>query len=283
MPKNQFNYIPSDEFENATEQDFVDIEGDIYAEEDRAGSPHSSAESFLRAVEQSRLLTVDGEQFLFKRLNFLRFRANALEAASKGKRKSRKTQREIDRLLEEASLTREQIACANLRLATSIVRKHAPTPQDFDEMLAEANAILLNAIDKFDYSRGFRFSTYATHAIQRHTFRFIDRQRKRQQREHSNDDVVSREAVAPVADDSTANKLMNAVETLMSSFDTTLDEREQLIVRERFGLGGKKGKSMRAIGDEIGLSKERVRQILNESVEKLAKVAGHLESVFNGE
>ena len=70
LPENQFDFIPSDEFENATEQDFVDIDVDIYAEEDRPSSPNSSAESFLRAVAQSRLLTVDGERFLFKRLNF---------------------------------------------------------------------------------------------------------------------------------------------------------------------------------------------------------------------
>ena len=162
MSKNKIAYIPSDEFANATEQDFADIDCAIYAEEDRPCSPHSSAESFLRAVEQSRLLTADGERFLFKRLNFLRFRASALHAASKGERKSRKTQREIDRLLEEANATREQIACANLRLATSIVRKYAASHHDFDELLAEANTIMLNAIDKFDYSF-FRLSPVNPH------------------------------------------------------------------------------------------------------------------------
>ena len=63
--------------------------------------------------------------------------------------------------------------------------------------------------------------------------------------------------------------------------DEALDEREQLIIRGRFGLDGSgKGKSFRAIGDELGISKERARQIFQQSIEKLGAVAKPFESVF---
>ncbi len=51
---------------------------------------------------------------------------------------------------------------SNLRLVASIARKFSKSRNDFEELLSEGNAILLYAVDKFDFSRGFRFSTYAT-------------------------------------------------------------------------------------------------------------------------
>ena len=144
----------------------------------------------MQAIDESRLLTFEGEQFLFKRLNFLRFRANALQVTLPPRKPPRKTLKEIQRLLNEAEETRSQIVHANLRLVTSIARRIAPTPDDFDEFVAEANTILVNAIDKFDFSRGYRFSTYATHAIQRHLYRYINRAGKRRQRETASQDSI---------------------------------------------------------------------------------------------
>ncbi|MGI9454986.1 MAG: sigma factor, partial [Aeoliella sp.] len=194
LANSRIEYVPNDEFVSVTEHDFAEIDFQLYRDEDQPGplQGRQLAESFLTAVEQSRLLTFEGEQFLFKRLNFLRFRACALQSALKNKRRPGKTLREIDRLLSEAKETREQIACANLRLVTSISRRLANSADDFDEFLAEANTILLNAIDKFDYSRGYRFCTYVTHAVQRHIYRLISR-RAKQKKHESSEELIAYE------------------------------------------------------------------------------------------
>src|SRR5690606_38354574 len=60
---------------------------------------------------------------------------------------------------------------ANLRLLVSLAKKFAHNFQHFEELLSEGHVKLMQAVDKFDYSRGFRFSTYATHAICRTYYR----------------------------------------------------------------------------------------------------------------
>ncbi|TWT34553.1 sigma-70 family RNA polymerase sigma factor [Blastopirellula retiformator] len=284
MSNPEIKFIPNDEFESTTEMDFEAIDVELYAAEDRppGDNPKVAVSSLLCAVEQSRLLTFEGEQFLFKRLNFLRFRASALQSTLKNRRNTKKTDAEIARLLCEAEQTREQIAHANLRLATSISQKHAQSRDEFEEFLAESNAILLNAIDKFDYARGYRFSTYATHAIQRNLFRWIEKRNKRRKLE-TPEEVAIQTAASPSVDPDqpTDQDVQLAFDAIMSRIGDALDDREQFIVRERFGLDHLgKGKSLREIGDELGISKERARQLYQRSIEKLAEVAKPFEALF---
>lgn len=285
MNTQEINYIPNDMFPAMSEHDFAEIDGSLYVDEDDGPAwtdEKTVAETLLNAIEDSRLLTFEGEQFLFKRLNFLRFRASALQATLTGKRSDRKTLKEIDRLLSEATESQQQVACANLRLATSIARKLSKSSEDFEEYQAEAYTILLKAIEKFDYSRGYRFSTYATHAIQRHLFRFSERNQKQSKRVHANSDIIlDAGSYAQDPDEPTEQDVSAAVEMIVASFDHTLDERERFIVRARFGLDGTgKGKTLREIGEETGISKERVRQLIQQSLEKLAEVAQPLASTF---
>lgn len=67
---------------------------------------------------------------------------------------------------------REQMIAANLKLAVSVAKKFLYTEEPFDDLIQEGNIGLMKAVDKFDWRRGFRFSTYATlwikQSIQRH-------------------------------------------------------------------------------------------------------------------
>ena len=279
-------FIPSDDFESTAEADFQEIDFELYAVEEQApGSLDCNhvAASLLSALQQSRLLTFEGEQLLFKQLNFLRFRASAIQASLHPTRPAKKKVREMGRLLHEAEEAREELARANLRLVASIAGKLSISREEFDEFVAEGNAIMLYAIDKFDYSRGYRFSTYVTHAVQRHLYRVIDRRRKRAQREHAREaDMMAEEPTIETDPNAlTEDDIQTAATAIIARIDETLDEREQVIIRGRFGLDGTgEGKTFKVLGDQLGLSKERVRQLFQKGIEKLGEVAKPFESTF---
>lgn len=276
LSKQKIEFIPSDEFQNASQHEFETAEIDVYAD-GGADVSFDDAELMVFAIDNLRLLSAEGEKFLFKRLNFLRFRANALQATLKSGKRNNKTEVEITRLLDDAAQTRNQIACANLRLIRSIARRTSTSQQEFEEFVGEANTVLLGAIDKFDYARGFRFSTYVTLAVQRHLCRVIKRKQKDREQTRSIQDL-EKCVVDNTLSENSEKQLIAAVETIVESFDRVLDSREKYIVVERFGLSeNSKGKSLKVIGDELCLSKERVRQLLQASLEKLAEVAKPLE------
>lgn len=279
-------FIPNDGFDDTVESDFQDIDFELYVVEEQAPASLDASRveaSLLNPLQESHLLTFDGEQLLFKQLNFLRFRANAIQAGLNPKRPSTKKLKEVHRLVCEAEEVREELAKANLRLVVSVAGKVSISRDEFDEFVAEGNGILLYAIDKFDYSRGYRFSTYLTHAVQRHLYRLIDRRRKRAQREHACEAELMAQEPMIETDPSEAieDEIKVAAAAVISKIDDTLDERERVIVRGRFGLDDSEGgKTFRELGEQLGLSKERVRQLLQRSLEKLGEVAKPFESIF---
>lgn len=245
-----------------------------------SGEPQTDA-SLLKGLQQGRLLTAEGERYLFRRMNWLKYRAQVLSESLHPSRPSRKKRQQIDRLLHDADAARAQIAAANLRLVASIAGRLSNSVDEFHDCVAEGNLILLKAIDLFDFSRGYRFSTYATHAIQRRLYRLMSQRLKRSRRESTpGGDMFSVLAEpAPEADQTSRAELERVASHILASIDETLDEREQLIVRGRFGLDGTgKSKTFRHLAEQLGLSKERIRQLLQRAISKLAATWGHLAS-----
>ncbi|QDT57179.1 RNA polymerase sigma factor RpoD [Caulifigura coniformis] len=213
------------------------------------------------------LLTAVGEQSLFRRMNFLRYKASRLRSRLSRTNPKKKAVDEIERLQQEAETCRSMIAQANLRLVAKIARKLSRN-EDFEDFQSEGNFILLYSIDRFDIDRGFRFSTYATHAIQRHLYRQMHRKARRTSRESITAGEILAESVeaAPVAEEPDFDPaLSKRVVELMN----TLDPREAAILKARFGFGGDKGEPLRAVATRLGLSKERVRQLQKRAIERL--------------
>jgi RNA polymerase sigma factor (sigma-70 family) len=247
----------------------------LYVQEPNETAQRRSAAGCVQsALADCRLLTAEGEQHLFKRLNFVSFRADAIEKTLHPSRPSKKKLAELKRLRAEETSIRDEIAVANLRLVASIAARVARSGGDFDEFFSEGNSILIKCIEKFDYSRGFRFSTYVTTAIQRHLYRLISKNAKLRSVESVRDDEILRQVPGVESNEALQTVEFNAAQAIISRMDEALDDRENFIVRGRLGLDGSgSGKTFQRLGDDLGLSKERIRQLFNRGIEKLGDLA----------
>ena len=79
----------------------------------------------------------------------------------------------FDRAIDGYLSARELMTTANLKLALSVAKKYLYTEEPFDDLIQEANMGLMKAVDKFDWRRGFRFSTYATPWIRQSVQRYV--------------------------------------------------------------------------------------------------------------
>lgn len=236
-------------------------------------SPLERPATLRSALDQNDRIAAEEEKALFARLHFLKFRREALESTLEMSGKSKKIHREIQHLTREIDSTRNTIAEKFLRLLASIARHLAPSSQDYDDYFSEGSTVLLYAIDKFDPARGYRFSTYATHAIRRHLYRVFKRRLKQQKREVAAEMSLRSDSYEDFGDDTlTDEDAADATELLYERMQCCLDAREREIVVSRFGLGDDPGgKSFQAISDYMGLSKERIRQLFNRAIQKLGK------------
>jgi RNA polymerase primary sigma factor len=235
--------------------------------------PHDLPAHLARLCE-SKLLTAEVERTLFQRMNYLKFRANAIRAQLDPKRPNRRALEKAESFLAQASAVRDTIIRANMRLVISIVKKFVGPQHSFDDMLSDGTMSLMQAVDKFDYARGFRFSTYAYRAITRNAYRSIMDQHKANSRFASGAD----ESVFDVIDDRESGwiseQLWTRLRTQMAGLLDHLDRREQFIVRSRFALGAhRKVRTFQSLAEKLGISKERVRQLEQRAVEKLRKMA----------
>jgi RNA polymerase sigma factor (sigma-70 family) len=143
----------------------------------------------------------------------------------------------------------------------SIAKKHSLQGESLFELISDGNVSLLRAVEKFDYGRGNKFSTYASWAIMKNYARSIPEEKK--QREHyltGAEDVF--EARADVRSDE--QELLAQAETARSKINILLDgldPRTREVIKMRNGLDGSAEMTLEQIGKLFGITKERVRQI----------------------
>ncbi|MBP7690679.1 MAG: RNA polymerase sigma factor RpoD [Anaerolineales bacterium] len=115
---------------------------------------------YLKEMARVPLLTTEQEVDLAKRLERGLKAEKQLEVASA--RANFKRQAQLQGHVEDARGAREHLIKANTRLVVSIAKKYIGRGVPFLDLIQEGNLGLMKAVEKFDYRRGFRFSTYAT-------------------------------------------------------------------------------------------------------------------------
>ena len=296
------------------------------AEKYETGPTGDTVRMYLKEIGRVGLLSGDEERRMAKAIESGNFaaieideRADSLDATDR---------RRLLRIVEDGQTAKSDLIQANLRLVVSIAKRYSGRGMLFLDLIQEGNLGLMRAVDKFDYTKGFKFSTYATWWIRQAITRSIADQARtiripvhmvesmnrvlrmqRQmhqelEREPSLDELAERcempvervrdilrisqdplsldspvgeeedsnladfiqDASVDAPDDAAAKKmLIEAVDEALGE----LSEREQEIVRMRFGLDDGQARTLEEVGREFGVTRERVRQIEAKTLAKL--------------
>ena len=235
---------------------------------------HSGLPPYLASLYEMSLLTREQEMHLFRKMNYLKYKASSLRAQlDRNQPKSRLMDR-IEKLYDEAVATKNQIIRANLRLVVSIAKRYVGPAGDFFELVSDGNMSLIKAVGKFDFSRGFRFSTYASWAIMKNFARALPVVRRQQSRFSTSCSEMFSTVEDSRADQYEQESAQIQRESHVAGILKRLDERERQIVTTRFGLTrGREPLTLQQVGAALGITKERVRQIQSRAMGKLRMAA----------
>ncbi|MEQ8850585.1 MAG: sigma-70 family RNA polymerase sigma factor [Phycisphaerales bacterium] len=290
----------------AKEQDFIDSEAfytnnaekEIYELQPDVAKPDTTwyhpvmddvtASSRTRSVKSSQqvILTAAEEKILFHQFNYARYRVRELQHAIWARPDRTPTPAQAQEILgwhRRADRIREQIAETNLALVLAMAKRTRMSEVDFADLVSEGNMALLRAVDKFDAGRGFKFSTYACRAILKAFSRQGMKLSKYRQRFPTDfDPKLERSNFLETKRADFERDAADEVRRIVTENQADLSQVERTVIEHRFGLENgaqEKPMTLEQVGQIIGVTKERVRQIQNKAMEKI-KV--ELEANFLG-
>jgi RNA polymerase sigma factor (sigma-70 family) len=247
---------------------------DEYEMQRRSMKVPKDAPPELAPLYEVPLLNKEQEQHLFRQMNFLKYRAANLRKELDPAHARIQDLQQIEDLQKQATAVKDRLINCNMRLVVSIAKRHAGQAENFFELLSDGNMSLIRAVEKFDYSRGNKFSTYASWAIMKNYARSIPDDKKHRERY-----VTGHEEMFEATADSRSNEReqLNTQEQAANRVNRlleTLDERERQIIRMRAGLDNySEGMTLEEIGQQLGITKERVRQLNVRIMNKLRNMA----------
>jgi RNA polymerase primary sigma factor len=212
------------------------------------------------------------EAHLFLKMNYLKYRAQELRNAVEADSQSDAERAEIERLELLAQSVKHQIVRSNLRLVLSIAKGRAGPDRGLLDLVSDGHLALILAAEKFDVSRGFKFSTYAHCAIVREFGRTIGKESRWRRRFVTGHLETAQEPFGH-SDEDGGDAAWDQDQAAVSEMLSPLTDRERTVIVGRFGLDGGREKTLRVLGEELGVTRERVRQIESEARAKLRQIA----------
>ena len=228
-------------------------------------------------------LTTEQEQLFFKRLNFARMQVWKVLKSYAGRRLSAAATRKLLGWAHRALAIRGEIVRLNMPLVLAMAKRTRLSGIDFNELISEGNMALLRSVGKFDCSRGFKFSTYSCRAILKSFSRVAMRtSRYRTKFPVEFDPTLEKSDYMEQKRNGVELDCVSEVKQIIQRNLANLNDVEETVIRERFAISATPAdaqmpKTLEQVGQVIGVTKERVRQIQNKA---LAKIREALEDNY---
>ena len=267
------DFIPNALFTRKSAEKVVDqpFPGPVEAKKVRRPS---GLPAYLASLYEVPLLTREQEVWLFRKFNYLKFKASKLREQIDPERPNARLMDQVERLYAEIVDLKNRIVRSNLRLVVSIAKRRVSPGDSFFDLVSDGNMSLIRAVEKFDYARGNKFSTYASWAIMKNYARTIPDEHRRRDRFRAADMEMLQTAADRRADEYQQRLAANDRMRQVSKFLDRLDQREQTIIIRRYGLDHEhEPQTLKEVGSALGVTKERVRQIEAKALEKLREAA----------
>jgi len=259
-----------------------DIEKDLFTFDKEPSLPMTSwyqptrDEALDEAMQGApQLMKADEERTMFLRFNFSKLKLGKVQRLIKKSGLTRKRAEEALEWHRRFEHFREYLVRTNLALVLAMAKRTRLGDVDFAEVVSEGNMALIRAVDKFNVDRGFKFSTYACRAIlkafsrtalksNRHKMRFpveFEPDMEKSDWQDRRRDAVEEDCI-------------DELKAIVSANLAELSDVEATVIRRRFNWEqeGDSPLTLEEVGQIIGVTKERVRQIQNKALAKIRSV-----------
>ncbi|MFO0865597.1 MAG: sigma-70 family RNA polymerase sigma factor [Gemmataceae bacterium] len=183
-----------------------------------------------------------------------------------------RTLEESDRWRRRYYTCRDRVVLGNRKLVFGAVRKKLMETQSADDVVGDCYIVMIRAVAAYNPWLGIRFSTYAYTCLMRALSRMAHRTISDKLARHLSLDYIGEAEPMHLEEDESPTMQFGALEEYLDESHPLLSIREKTVLRRRFRFDDERRATLERVGQELGISKERVRQVQTIAIEKLRTV-----------